>query len=153
MILCYIAVGSNLGEREENIRQAIQALRESEAIAVVRTSPLYETKAEGIESDAPPFLNGAIEIATSRSPQELLQRLLEIEKRLGRVRDKEIHASRTIDLDLLLYGDEIVNEPEVSVPHPRMHQRRFVLQPLSDLCPKRTIPGRKETILEALERL
>ncbi len=101
---------------------------------------LRETDPVGVV-DQPPFLNGAVAVETTRSPRELLELLLEIERSLGRVRE-ERWGPRTIDLDLLLYGDEVVDEPGLRVPHPRLHERRFALEPLADLDPELQVPGR-----------
>jgi 2-amino-4-hydroxy-6-hydroxymethyldihydropteridine diphosphokinase len=90
-----------------------------------------------------PFLNGAVQVATELGPRELLERLLDIEQRLGRVR-AERFGPRTIDLDLLLYGDEVLDEPGLTLPHPRLHERRFALEPLAELAPDLVVPGRGE---------
>src|SRR5207247_7482683 len=123
LVTAYIALGANLGNREQNIRAAVRALDESPDVKVVLVSSLLENPAIGGPKDSPPFLNAAAEIHTTISPIELLQRLLEIEKNLGRVR-REKWAPRLIDLDLLLYGDEIIDTPELKIPHPLMHERR-----------------------------
>ena len=135
MTRAYVGVGSNLGDREATIRAAIAALP-----GVVAVSELRETDPVG-PTDQPTFLNGAVVLETELSPRELLDTLLAVERRLGRER-LERWGPRTIDLDLLLYGDEVVAEPGVSVPHPRLHERRFALEPLLDLDPELAIPGR-----------
>jgi 2-amino-4-hydroxy-6-hydroxymethyldihydropteridine diphosphokinase len=108
----------------------------------VAVSTLRETDPVGYE-DQPRFLNGVVELGTELSPRELLSRLLAIEARLGRVRGQGPRfGPRTIDLDLLLYGEETVDEPGLTLPHPRLHERRFVLEPLAELDPALEIPGR-----------
>jgi 2-amino-4-hydroxy-6-hydroxymethyldihydropteridine diphosphokinase len=111
-----------------------------DGVDVTAVSEIRETEPVGpVEQGA--FLNGAVRIETDLGPRELLERLLAVEQRLGRVRE-ERWGPRTIDLDLLLYGDEAVDEPGLTVPHPRLHERRFALEPLADLAPSLEIPGR-----------
>jgi 2-amino-4-hydroxy-6-hydroxymethyldihydropteridine diphosphokinase len=131
----YVGVGSNLGDREETIRAAIAALPD-----VVAVSELRETDPVGV-TDQPPFLNGAVALDTALAPRELLEALLAVERQLGRER-RERWGPRTIDLDLLLYGCEAVDEPGLTVPHPRLHERRFALEPLAELEPDLVVPGR-----------
>ena len=135
MTLAYVGVGANLGYREATIRAAISALP-----GLVAVSALRETEPVGVV-DQPPFLNGAVALETELASGELLDALLAIERELGRER-RERWGPRTIDLDLLLYGDETINEPGLTVPHPRLHERRFALEPLLDLDPELVIPGR-----------
>ena len=135
MPTAYIGLGSNLGDREATIEAAIAALP-----GVVAVSRLRETAPVGV-LDQPPFLNGAAALATTLTPSELLGKLLAIERELGRER-RERWGPRTIDLDLLLYGDAEVDEPGLTVPHPRLHERRFVLEPLHELDPELVVPGR-----------
>ena len=128
---CYIGIGSNLGDRERNIESAIQKLREARSIDVKKTSRIYETEpVSGLPQ--PRYLNGVIEIETEIMPQELLCALQRIEKELGRVRAVR-NGPRTIDLDILTYGEEKIDEPDLKVPHPRMNEREFVQRPLKDL--------------------
>ena len=131
----YVGVGANLGDREATIRAALDALP-----GVVGVSELRETDPVGVV-DQPPFLNGAVALETELGARELLERLLEIERELGRER-RERWGPRTIDLDLLLYGAETIDEPGLTVPHPRLHERRFALEPLLELDPGLEIPGR-----------
>jgi 2-amino-4-hydroxy-6-hydroxymethyldihydropteridine diphosphokinase len=133
--LAYVGVGSNLGDREATIRAAIDSLP-----GVVAVSELRETDPVGV-TEQPPFLNGAVAVETDLSARELLDALLTIERVLGRER-RERWGPRTIDLDLLLYGGETVEEPGLSVPHPRLHERRFALEPLAELDPELVVPGR-----------
>jgi 2-amino-4-hydroxy-6-hydroxymethyldihydropteridine diphosphokinase len=134
----FVGIGSNLGDRETNLRRAVELLSEEEGIEVAAVSEIRETEPVGPVAQGP-FLNGAVQIETTLHPRELLDRLLSIEESLGRVR-LERFGPRTIDLDLLLYGDETVDEPGLTVPHPRLHERRFALEPLIDLDPGLEIP-------------
>lgn len=132
----YVGVGANLGDREATIRRAVELLGED----VVAVSELRETEPWGY-ADQPRFLNGAILLETELEPRALLDRLLAVERRLGRVRGPR-YGPRTIDLDLLLYGDRELDEPGLTVPHPRLHERAFALEPLLDLDPELELPGR-----------
>jgi 2-amino-4-hydroxy-6-hydroxymethyldihydropteridine diphosphokinase len=130
----YIGLGANLGDREETIRAAV-----AELPGVVAVSPLRETDPVGV-TDQPRFLNGVAALETELAPRELLDVLLAVERRLGRER-RERWGPRTIDLDLLLYGDAVIDEDGLKIPHPRLHERRFVLEPLADLAPQLVVPG------------
>ena len=132
MTRAYIGLGANLGDREATIRAALDALAEEDGIEVVAVSMLRETEPVGV-GPQPLFLNGAAELETTLSARELLDRLLATEQRFGRVRVAGEHGPRTLDLDLLLYGDEQIDEPGLTVPHPRIHEREFVLEPLREL--------------------
>jgi 2-amino-4-hydroxy-6-hydroxymethyldihydropteridine diphosphokinase len=138
--LAYVGIGANLGPREETLRRAVALLGSADGVEVVAVSELRETEPVGVV-DQPPFLNGAVSLKTTRSPRALLDLLLEIERSLGRVRG-ERWGPRVVDLDLLVYGNEVVDEPGLRVPHPRLHERRFALEPLADLNPELEIPGR-----------
>lgn len=139
-MLVYIGVGANLGDREATIRTALDRLDAEEEIEVVRVSSLRETDPVGYV-DQPRFLNGAAALETDLPPRELLERMLAVERELGRVRDGPRFGPRTIDLDLLLYGDAVVDEPGLLIPHPRMAERAFVLEPLAELDPELVVPG------------
>ena len=139
MTRAYVGVGANLGDREATIRAALDALP-----GVVAVSALRETDPVGVV-DQPLFLNGAAALETELAARELLETLLAVERELGRERG-ERWGPRTIDLDLLLYGDEMIDEPGLTVPHPRLHERRFALEPLLDLDPELAIPGRGRVI-------
>jgi len=140
MTKAFVGIGSNLGDREAYVRRALELLGAGEGIDVVVVAGVREPEPVGpIEQG--PFVNGAALLATELSPRELLGRLLTIEGRLGRVRDERF-GPRTIDLDLLVYGDAVVAEPGLTVPHPRLHERRFALEPLADLAPDLVVPGR-----------
>jgi 2-amino-4-hydroxy-6-hydroxymethyldihydropteridine diphosphokinase len=139
----YVGLGANLGSREETLRRALELLAQEQRIEVVSVSELRETDPVGV-LEQPRFLNGAAVLETSLSPRELLDALLRVERTLGRVRTGVRWGPRTVDLDLLVYGDEVVNEPDLRVPHPRVHERRFALEPLAELDPHLEIPGRGE---------
>jgi 2-amino-4-hydroxy-6-hydroxymethyldihydropteridine diphosphokinase len=142
MARAFVGLGSNLGDPEELIRSALELVSAEAGIELVGVSSLRETDPVGYE-DQPRFLNGAAELATELPPRELLERLLAIERRLGRVRGEGPRfGPRTIDLDLLLYGQETVEEPGLTLPHPRLHERRFALEPLAELDPALEVPGR-----------
>ena len=140
MTLAYVGLGANLGAREETLRHAVERLGEAEGVDVLAVSSLRETEPVGVV-DQPPFLNGAVQLETSLPPRELLDLLLAIERSLGRVRGAR-WGPRLVDLDLLLYGSEIVDEPGLRIPHPRLHERRFALEPLAELDAWLEIPGR-----------
>jgi 2-amino-4-hydroxy-6-hydroxymethyldihydropteridine diphosphokinase len=142
MALVYIGLGANLGNREATITRALELLAADGDIEVVAVSSLRETDPVGYE-DQPKFLNGAAALRTELPPRRLLERLLEVERRLGR--DRSIgprFGPRTIDLDLLLYGSAEIEEPTLSVPHPRLAERRFVLEPLAELDTTLEVPGK-----------
>jgi 2-amino-4-hydroxy-6-hydroxymethyldihydropteridine diphosphokinase len=142
MVRSFVGLGSNIGDPAAHIRQAVELLGAEDGVELVRVSSLRETDPVGYE-DQPRFLNGAAELRTSLHAGELLERLLAIERRLGRVRGEgPRYGPRTIDLDLLLHGDEVVSEPGLEIPHPRLHERRFALEPLAELDPSLEIPGR-----------
>lgn len=133
-ITAYIALGSNLGDREGFIRDALWALDEIEGVRVAKVSSLLENPAVGGPPDSPPFLNAAAELRTTLGPHELLRQMLRIEQSLSRQRSEK-SAPRTIDLDLLLYGNEVIETQELRIPHPRMKEREFVLKPLAEIAP------------------
>jgi 2-amino-4-hydroxy-6-hydroxymethyldihydropteridine diphosphokinase len=135
----YVGLGANLGPREVTLLRAADLLAAADGVEVVAVAQLRETEPVGLV-EQPPFLNGAVAIDTSLPPRALLDLLLEIERSLGRVRG-ERWGPRTIDLDLLVYGDESVEEQGLHVPHPRLHERRFALEPLAELDPELEIPG------------
>jgi 2-amino-4-hydroxy-6-hydroxymethyldihydropteridine diphosphokinase len=150
-ITAYIAIGANLGERETTMRRALELLNETEDVRVTRVSSFIENPAIGGPSNAPAFLNGVAQIETTLAPEELLDRLLDIEKRLGRVR-REKWEPRAIDLDVVLFGDQIVNTDRLTIPHPLMHERRFVLEPLAEIAPNAVHPILKYRVQELLAR-
>jgi len=143
--LAYVGLGANLGDREATIRRA------AELIGAVRLSPLLETEPWGFV-DQPLFLNAVAEVETPLAARGFLVQLLDVERRLGRERVGPRWGPRTIDLDLLLWGEERISEPGLEVPHPRLAERLFVLEPLAALVPDHEIPG-NGTVSEALAGL
>ena len=141
MTRAYVGLGANIGDRERTLREAVDALDAEEGIEVAAVSTLRETDPVGAGVQ-PRFLNGVAALETSLGARELLDRLLAVEQRFGRVRFPGEHGPRTLDLDLLLYGDETIDEPGLALPHPRMHERRFVLEPLAELAPGLVVSGR-----------
>ena len=140
--IAYIGLGANLGERQRTIAAALRRIDEDERTSLLDSTVPIETDPVGY-TDQPRFFNAAASLATTRSPRELLDLLLEIERDLGRIRGEgPRYGPRTIDLDLLLYGDEMIDEDALEVPHPRLHERRFVLEPLAELDPGLVVPGR-----------
>ena len=136
----FVGLGSNLGEREATLWQALEGLGATEGIEVVAVSSFRETDPVGVV-DQPRFVNAAAALETSLSPRELLERLLDVERSLGRDRAvEERWGPRTLDLDLLLYGGEAIDEPGLEVPHPRLAERAFVLEPLLELDPDLRLP-------------
>jgi len=148
----YVGLGSNLGDREHMLWGAIHMLAFNPEMDVAAVSSIRETDPVGLAGQ-PRFLNAAAAIETELGPRALLDLLLSIERELGRTREGPRFGPRTIDLDLLLYGDEVVDEPGLTVPHPRLHERRFVLEPLAELDPDLTVPekGSVQALLAAVE--
>ncbi len=169
-VKAYVALGSNLGDRKAHLEAALAALAESEAISVLRVSPIYETDpvdaAEVAGEDAEiaggdaeiaggsqqRYLNAVVEVETTLDAPILLERLLSIEASQGRSRGPIANLARTLDLDLLLWGNFVIDLPGLVVPHPRMHQRSFVLDPLCDLVPDAVHPLLGETIAALARR-
>lgn len=152
MPLVYIGLGANLGDRGRTIRMALELLESDPEIDVVAVSSLRETDPVGY-TDQPKFLNGAAALSTELPPRAVLERLLQIERELGRERSGPRYGPRTIDLDLLLYGNEEVDEPGLRIPHPRLAEREFVLEPLAELDSDLEVPGAGSVraLLAALE--
>jgi 2-amino-4-hydroxy-6-hydroxymethyldihydropteridine diphosphokinase len=153
MVHAYIGLGSNLGDREGTLRAAIGRLRHLPETKVLRVSTLRRTDPVG-PVDQPRFLNGAVELETALSARRLLGRLLELERAFGRDRAAvPAQGPRTLDLDLLLYGQDVIDEPGLEIPHPRLHERRFVLEPLTELDPALEVPGKGsvQTLLAKLD--
>jgi len=140
MNIAYVALGANLGDPASTIRAAFGALANLPESRVVHCSSLYRTAPVGI-LDQPEFVNAAAMLETTLAPEALLDALLEVEQRFGRIR-AEKNGPRTLDLDLLLYNDQFLDLPRLTLPHPRLHLRAFVLQPLAELAPDLIIPGR-----------
>ena len=152
MPLVYLALGANLGDRDQTIRTALARLDAHEHIDVQRVSRLRETDPVGYE-DQPRFLNGVARLQTSLEPRDLLTVLLDLERDLGRTRHGPRFGPRTIDLDILLYDSREIDEPGLEIPHPRMAERAFVLEPLVELDPALEVPGRGpvQALLAALQ--
>jgi 2-amino-4-hydroxy-6-hydroxymethyldihydropteridine diphosphokinase len=145
----YLCLGSNQGDRLGFLKEAVRNLKESSGISVEKVSPIYQTEPVQIQ-DSSWFLNLVVEVKTSLTPSLLLDRLLAIEDQMGRKREIQSGA-RNIDLDLLLFDDRIVNTDRLIIPHPRMHQRRFVLVPLSRIAPAVNHPVLKKTVRQLLQ--
>ena len=153
MVRAFVGLGSNLGDREGTLRAAVGRLRSLQATRVLRVSTLRNTEPVGYV-DQPRFLNGVVELETVLPAHELLDVLLELERGFGRDRSASPpRGPRTLDLDLLLYGGEEIAEPGLEVPHPRLHERRFVLEPLAELDPALEVPGKGpvQTLLSRLD--
>lgn len=140
MHLAYIALGANLADPVAQVHNAVAALRSLPQSQLLRCSSLYRTAPVGIHGQ-PDFINAVAALQTTLSPNELLAALFEVEARFGRRRDFH-HAPRTLDLDLLLYDEEIIDSPQLQLPHPRMHLRAFVMAPLTEIAPDCRLPGR-----------
>ena len=148
-----IGLGSNLGDREGNLREALRRLAGTDGVRVVAVSSFVETAPVGGPAQ-PDYINAAAELATLREPLDLLRDLLRIESEMGRVRETR-WGPRVIDLDLLLYSDRVIEIPGLTVPHPRLSQRRFVLEPLAEIAPCAVHPVTKKTaraMLDALDK-
>jgi 2-amino-4-hydroxy-6-hydroxymethyldihydropteridine diphosphokinase len=137
---CFVGLGSNIGDGPGIIRQALDALAKDKDVEVLRVSSLYSTKAWG-RTDQPDFTNAVVELTTVLTAHQLLQKLLQVESGLGRTRDTGRWGPRSIDLDLLTFSNEQIHSAELTVPHPRLHERAFVLDPLLELEPGFEIPG------------
>lgn len=141
MTVAWIGLGANLGDAASTVRAAIAALDDLPGSRLDQASRLYATPAWGNE-DQPPFVNAVASVDTDLSAPELLHALLALEQRFGRVRDPAVHwGPRALDLDLLLYGAQVIDQPGLQVPHPYLHERAFVLVPLAEIASELTIPG------------
>lgn len=152
MTRALLALGSNLGDRLNLLRQARRRIGEHPQISLKNASAIYETEPLGGPPGQGPYLNAALEISTCLSPGELLASCQEVEERCGRVR-AERWGPRSVDIDILFYGDRVVRQADLIIPHPRLHERRFVLAPLVDLVPDFIHPQLDSTCRELLERL
>lgn len=147
----YVAVGSNLGNRWASLALAARALRAAPGVAIVKASRVWDT--EPVGPPQPRYLNAVLELETLSTPAALHRVLQEAERAAGRRRASEVRwGARTLDLDLLLHGDAVLRTPTLTVPHPELARRRFVLLPLSELCPGREVPGTGSTVAELLSR-
>ena len=149
MAEAYISLGSNLGNREENIRKAIALMREK--CNILNFSSIYETEPIGYK-EQDPFLNCVVKVETRLKPQELLDFILSIEKIFGRIRAFK-NAPRTIDLDILFYENKVINHNGLIIPHPRLHERAFVLKPLKEIASNLVHPVLRRSIKEIYENL
>ena len=153
MAIAYLGLGSNLGRREDFLRQAIEALEQT-AGRLLKCSSFIETAPWGYASDHP-YLNAALALETTLTPHQLLSVTQQIERDLGRTRksrDGQYH-DRVIDIDILYYDDRVINEPGLTIPHPRLHCRRFVLEPLNEIAPQLIDPQRHLAVAQMLARL
>jgi 2-amino-4-hydroxy-6-hydroxymethyldihydropteridine diphosphokinase len=149
----YIGLGCNLGDREQSLRRAVDALDRLPGTHVIAASSIYASAPVGVTTPQPDYYNAVAGIETMLSPRELLEVLQRIEAEAGRVREAGVrNAARTLDLDILLYDERTIDEQGLHVPHPRMHERAFVLLPLSEIAPGAEIPGRGK-VLELLPRV
>ena len=139
--LAYLALGSNLGDREARLIVARDAIGALATTSLQQCSSVYETPAWGAREPQPDYLNAVIAIATALTPLQLWRHTSAIEQLHGRARSGEKNAARTLDIDLLLFDDVVTNTPDLVLPHPRMHLRKFVLQPLLEIAPDIKIPG------------
>ena len=148
----YVGLGANIGNRETTLKRALELLSAEAGVEVVSVSSFRETDPVGF-AEQPRFVDAAAELETDLGPRELLDRLLAVERSLGPNRDGPRFGPRTVDLDLLLYGDATLSEPGLDVPHPRLHERRFALEPLAELDPGLVVPGRGpvSTLLAGLD--
>ncbi len=152
MARALVALGSNVGDRRRTLERALEELCRLPGTCVVERSSFHETAPVGGPPGQGPFLNAVAEVETRLSPRELLDGLLEIEKALGRVRTVR-NGPRTIDLDLILFGDVVTEEPGLQVPHPRFRERAFVLEPLAEVAPDAVDPVTGKTVRELLDEL
>ncbi|HVO98812.1 MAG TPA: 2-amino-4-hydroxy-6-hydroxymethyldihydropteridine diphosphokinase [Bryobacteraceae bacterium] len=150
MKIVYLGLGSNLGDRGENLRIAREHIAAPD-LRVVRVSSIYETAPREVE-DQPWFLNQVVECETDLFPRQLLSRLKRIERMMGR-KKRARNSPREIDLDILLFADAVVKTPELEIPHPRMIERRFVLEPLAEIAPEKKHPVTKRTMKEMLGKV
>lgn len=149
----YIAVGSNLGDRQSTINQAIESIKARRDISLVQVSPMIETDPVG-EIEQGRYLNGMIHIQTRMEARELLEFMMGVEQSLGRDRSVEQRwGSRTIDLDLIVFSDQVIDEQGLQVPHPRLHERLFVLAPLCEIAADIMVPVHNQTPRQMLEAL
>ena len=149
-----VALGSNLGERLANLRAARAAIVDLANVGPpILASPVYETEPVGCEPGADKFLNAVMEVEYNGDPGKLVQQFRQIEESLGREPEHARNVSRKIDIDLLYCGDRRIDNPRLQLPHPRMHLRKFVLQPLADIRPELVLPNQERSVRELLAQL
>ncbi|HHE37479.1 MAG TPA: 2-amino-4-hydroxy-6-hydroxymethyldihydropteridine diphosphokinase [Candidatus Cloacimonetes bacterium] len=146
--ICYLGLGSNLGNKLENIQKAVSILRNNKKIKIIKNSSIKVTKAWG-NTNQPDFLNCVLEIETALDPKKLLKICLEIETEMGRIR-KEKWESRIIDIDILFFGNEVINEENLIIPHAFIYKRKFILESLNEICPDYIHPTLKKKIKDIL---
>jgi 2-amino-4-hydroxy-6-hydroxymethyldihydropteridine diphosphokinase len=149
MKIVFLGIGTNMGTRESNLDHALEKIEEYVG-PVIKTSAIYETEPWGFRAKGE-FLNLVVKIQTELSPHDLLDKILNIETLLGRIRKKKRYSSRIIDIDILLYGDLIIHEPDLKIPHPLLHERKFVLVPLCEIAPDLIHPVLKKSFSSLLE--
>jgi 2-amino-4-hydroxy-6-hydroxymethyldihydropteridine diphosphokinase len=150
----FIALGSNLGESRRNIERAFLRLEELSSGPIVRSS-LWKSTPVDCQPGSPEFINAVVAVKpiAGETPESLLGRLQNLEREFGRVPKKVLNEARPLDLDLIAFGEEVRNSPELILPHPRAHSRKFVLAPLAEIAPDLVLPGQKESVRELLEAL
>ena len=149
--IVYLSLGSNLGDREANLRTAIEKLGEIGHVAAV--SSFYETEPVDVPAGQPWFLNCAVKLDTEKMPRQLIAAILVIEQSMGRQRKPQQKTPRAIDIDILLFGSSVIELPSLTIPHPRLHERRFVLEPLAEIAPDARHPIFKRSIRELRDSL
>lgn len=152
-MICFIALGSNVGDRRLHLRRAIALLKKTKIVKIERISPIYETEPEGGHARQRDYFNGVVRCRTQMMPQELLAVLKGIEKKLGRRASKIRGASRPIDLDIIFFGKRVLRDRTLAIPHPRFRERIFVLRPLKDIAPRWRDPVTHKTVAALLESL
>ncbi|HEY9001509.1 MAG TPA: 2-amino-4-hydroxy-6-hydroxymethyldihydropteridine diphosphokinase [Mucilaginibacter sp.] len=150
MIDVFLLLGSNLGDRSEYLQKAIHLI-ETELGGIVQTSSVYETEAWG-KNDEPNYLNQVVRVNTALSARQVLEKILQIETKMGRIREEK-WGSRIIDIDILFYGHDIINEPGLIVPHPELQNRKFTLEPLNELAPDLQHPVLEKSIFQLKNEL
>jgi 2-amino-4-hydroxy-6-hydroxymethyldihydropteridine diphosphokinase len=149
-----VAVGSNLGDRVANLRAAREAIVDLKGVSgPILVSPVYETEPVGCEPGAPKFLNAVLEFEYTGEPADLLEKLIQLEESLGREQNHARNVSRKIDIDVLYTGDRQIDNEGLQLPHPRLHLRRFVLQPLADMRPDLVLPNQNKSVRDLLAQL
>jgi 2-amino-4-hydroxy-6-hydroxymethyldihydropteridine diphosphokinase len=152
--LAIIALGSNQGDAQQNIFGAIERLREMSTLPLLKSS-LWESAPVDCPPNSPQFVNAVVGLIPHKgeTPKSLLQRLQQLEIEFGRQPKKVLNEPRPLDLDLIAFGDQVRSTPELTLPHPRAHQRRFVLEPLSEICPELVLPGQTKSVKQLLDAL